>query len=92
MLNLASITFKDSYYGDYYNDDPHYRYGDDFEDSFDNDDVSSIVDTDRNLRRYPSQVRRTATALPRSGCRCSALSVLKCLEISSGDERFLFGC
>ncbi|XP_063589634.1 uncharacterized protein LOC134766632 [Penaeus indicus] len=47
--------YQDSYYGDYYDDDPHYRYRDDFEDSFDNDDVSSIVDTDRNLPRYSSQ-------------------------------------
>lgn len=57
MLNLASVTLKDPYYGTYYDDERHYRYDDDFDDSFENEDASSIVDTERNLRRYPSQVR-----------------------------------
>ncbi|XP_069948165.1 protein unc-13 homolog A isoform X15 [Cherax quadricarinatus] len=46
--------YEDDYYDDdrrsrYYEDDDYYR------DSFENDDVSSIVDTERGLPRYPSQ-------------------------------------
>ncbi|KAG7169859.1 hypothetical protein Hamer_G024438, partial [Homarus americanus] len=49
----------DPYYEeDYYDDDRRsrcYEYDDYYRDSFENDEVSSIVDTERGLPRYPSQ-------------------------------------
>ncbi|KAK8376834.1 hypothetical protein O3P69_010040 [Scylla paramamosain] len=46
----------DPYYDDdYYDDDRRSQIYEDYPDSFDNDDVSSIVGTERGLPRYPSQ-------------------------------------